>query len=242
MAPQVKKYMAEYKLGISELDKILGDTKGGSNIMLTGPAMCKKDALVYNILYAGLTRGESAILVTTEETGGSVLKWFKQHELEINRKRFGIVDCVSTSLGIRVSDTPNIKMAPSPLDITGVGVKISQFLEQFRTKDTVRKTRLIINSLSTMLMYSNLQTVFRFLHVFTGRIKAADALGVYVVEAGMHDDKTVATLKKLFDGAIEIKEENDKFSIRATGLDAKSTRWIKYNVDRTESIMQIKVV
>jgi len=208
--------MAEYKLGISELDKILGDVMGGSNIMLLGPAMCEKDALVYNILYAGLTRGESAILVTTEETGSGVLKWFKQRELEINRKRFGIVDCVSTSLGIRVSDTENIKMAPSPLDITGIGIKISQLLKQF-SDDENRKTRLIINSLSTMLMYSNLQTVFRFLHVFTGRIKAADALGIYVLEAGMHDN----------------------FFIRAMGLGVKPTGWIEYNLDRTESMMQI---
>ncbi|MDI6888332.1 MAG: RAD55 family ATPase [Methanocellales archaeon] len=230
--------MSEYKLGIAELDKVLGEAQGGSNIMLIGPAMCRKDALIYNILYAGLTRGESVILVTTEETGSGVLKWFKQHELEINRERLGIVDCVSTSLGIRVSDTPNIKMAPSPLDITGIGVKISQLLEQFQA-DRIRKTRLIVNSLSTMLMYSNLQTVFRFLHVFTGRIKAAEALGVYVLEAGMHDDKTVATLKKLFDGAIEIKEENDKFSIRAMGLEAKATRWVGYDVDRTESMTQI---
>jgi len=230
--------MAEYKLGISELDKILGDAMGGSNIMLTGPAMCEKDALACNILYAGLTRGESAILVTTEETGSGVLKWFKQHELEINRERLGIVDCISTSLGIRVSDTENIKMAPSPLDITGIGIKISQFLKQF-SDDENRKTRLVINSLSTMLMYSNLQTVFRFLHVFTGRIKAADALGIYVLEAGMHDDKTIATLKKLFDGVIEIKEGNDNFSIRAMGLGVKPTGWIEYNLDRTESMMQI---
>jgi len=30
----------------------------------------------------------------------------------------------------------------------------------------------MVHSLSTLLMYSDLQTVFRFLHVFTGRIRA----------------------------------------------------------------------
>ncbi len=139
-----------------------------------------------------------------------------------------------------VSDTPNIKRASSPVDLTGIGVKISQFFEQFYVKDKLSKARLAVDSLSTMLMYSNLQTVFRFLHVFTGRIKAADALGIYVLEAGMHDDKTVATLKKLFDGVIEIKEGTDNFSLRAIGLGVKPTGWVEYNVDRTESMMQIK--
>ncbi len=229
--------MAEYKLGVSELDKILGDVRGGSNIMLIGPAMCKKDSLVYDIVHASLLHGENVILVTTEETGSGILKWFKQHELGINRGQLGIVDCVSTSLGIRVSDTENIKMAPSPLDLTGIGIKISEFLRQFNGSGK-QKTRLIINSISTILMYSNLQTVFRFLHVFTGRIKAADAIGIYVLENGMHDDKTVATLKKLFDGVIEIKEENDEFFIKAMGLGAKPTGWIEYNVDRAESMLQ----
>ncbi|UZE91785.1 MAG: recombinase RecA [Methanosarcinales archaeon] len=230
--------MTGYKLGISELNKILGDVRGGSNIMLIGPAMCKKDSLVCDIIHASLLHGENVILVTTEETGSGILKWFKQHELGINRGQLGIVDGVSTSLGVRVSDTENIKMAPSPLDLTGIGIKISEFLRQFDGSGK-QKTRLIINSLSTMLMYSNLQTVFRFLHVFTGRIKVADAIGIYVLEAGMHDDKTVATLKKLFDGVIEIKEESGEFFIKAMGLGVKPTRWIEYNVDRTESMMQI---
>ncbi|MDI6889064.1 MAG: RAD55 family ATPase [Methanocellales archaeon] len=231
--------MSKYRLGIAELDKVLGEIEGGSNIMLIGPPMCRKDALVYNILYAGLLSGESGILVTTEEMGGSVLKQFKQDELDTSMERLGIVDCVSISLGIRVSDTENIKMVPNPMDLTGIGVKISQFFEQFHVRNRIQRTRLIVNSLSTMLMYSNLQTVFRFLHVFTGRIKAADALGIYVLEAGMHDDSVIATLKQLFDGVIEIGEEGDQFFIRAK-MGARPTEWIGYDIDRTKNVTQLK--
>ncbi len=67
-------------------------------------------------------------------------------------------------------------------------------------------------------MYSNIQTVFRFMNVFTGRIKEAGALGIFVVDSGMHDDQTIVTLKQLFDCIIEIKEENDKNYIRTVGL------------------------
>jgi len=231
--------MNKYRLGITELDKVLGEIQGGSNILLIGPAMCGKDALVYDILCAGLINGEGSILVTTEEMGGSVLKQFKQDELDTSMERVGIVDCVSASLGIEIADVENVRMATSPLDITGIGVKISQFFEQFHMRDRVQKTRLIVNSLSTMLMYSNLQTVFRFLHVFTGRIKVADAIGIYVLENGMHDDKTVATLKPLFDGVIEIGEEGDQFFIRVK-MGAKPTEWIGYDIDRTKNVTQLK--
>ena len=97
-------------------------------------------------------------------------------------------------------------------------------------KKNNQKIQLHINSLSTILMYSNIQTVFRFLHVFTGRIKAANALGIYVIESGMHDEQAVATLKQLFDGMIEIKSEEDKNFIRVVGISQKPTPWFEYEI------------
>ncbi|MDI6902690.1 MAG: RAD55 family ATPase [Methanocellales archaeon] len=226
----------EYHLGIPKLDKV----QGGLNIMLIGPPMCGKEIFVNNIVHAGLMNGEGIILVSTREHGEGVLKWFEQSELDIekDRERFGIVDCVSRTLGMDVSDTQNIKRASSPVDLTGIGVKISQFFEQFYMRARIQKTRLIINSLSTMLMYSNLQTIFRFLHVFTGRIKVADAIGIYVIESGMHDEQTIATLKQLVDGMIEIKEENDRFFIRARGLGSKLTEWLEYEIEGANIVIK----
>ena len=228
--------MTEYYLGIPKLDKV----QGGLNIMLIGPPMCGKDIFVNNIVHAGLTNGEGIILVSTREHGEGVLKWFEQSELDIekDRERFGIVDCVSRTLGMDVSDTQNIKGASSPVDLTGIGVKIGQFFEQFYMRARIQKTRLIINSLSTMLMYSNLQTIFRFLHVFTGRIKVADAVGVYVIESGMHDEQTIATLKQLVDGMIEIKEEGAKFFIRTVGLGSKLTEWLEYEIEGANIVIK----
>jgi len=61
------------------------------------------------------------------------------------------------------------------------------------------------------------------MHVFTRRIKAAGALGIFVVDSGCMTDQTIATLKQLFDGIIEIKEENDKNYIRTVGLSSQTT-------------------
>jgi len=225
--------MTKYDLGMPELDKVLGGVQSGTNTMLVGPPMCGKDVIVKQIIYTGLKNGDGAIFVSTGEPGESIFKWFEQNKLDIetDKSRFGIVDCVSKTLGMDVSDTSNIKRASSPVDLTGIGVKISQFFEQFYVRNKLPRARLAVDSLSTMLMYSNLQTVFRFLHVFTGRIKAADALGIYVLEAGMHDDKTVATLKKLFDGVIEIKEENDQFFIKTMGIGSTPSKWMRYEID-----------
>jgi len=224
--------MSDYTLGIKELDNAIGGIRKGSNIMMIGPPMSGKEVILYYILYHGSAVTENAvIMVTTRESATHILDWFKEHRLVLPLTRIGIVDCVTKTLGGAAVETENIKIASSPVDLTGIGVKISQFFEEYVMKKNIRKTQLHINSLSTILMYSNIQTVFRFLHVFTGRIKSAGALGIYMIESGMHDEQSIATLKQLFDGMIEVKSENDKNYIRIVGLSPKPTPWFEFEID-----------
>jgi KaiC/GvpD/RAD55 family RecA-like ATPase len=233
---EIKK-MEYYSLGIDKLDKNIKGIRSGSNIMLIGPPMCGKEDIIKNIVYNGLKVGEAAVIVTTGEPGENVINWFIDNNLEIPMDNLGIVDCVTKTLGVSTTDTNNIKRASSPVDLTGIGVKISQFLEDFWMKKKIRKTRLCMVSLSVILMYSNIQTVFRFLHVFTGRVKNAGAIGLYVVEEGMHDKQAIATLKQLFDGVIEIKQKQDNHFIRVIGFGQKPSPWYEYNIDGTELLL-----
>jgi hypothetical protein len=57
------------------------------------------------------------------------------------------------------------------------------------------------------------------------------ALGIFVIESNMHDERVITTLKQLFDGLIEIKSENDKNFIRMVGLSPKPTPWLEYEID-----------
>jgi hypothetical protein len=58
-------------------------------------------------------------------------------------------------------------------------------------------------------MYADLQTVFRFLHVFTGRIQSVEGLGLFAIDSSAHDDKTMNTLKQLFDGIVTTYEDRE---------------------------------
>jgi len=224
--------MADYTLGIKELDDAIGGIRNGSNIMLFGPPMSQKEIILYNIMYHGAVINENAVItVTTHESATQILEWFKENKMVLPLSRIGIIDCITKSIGGTAFETENIKFASSPMDLTGIGVRISQFFEDFLMKKKIPKIQLHINSLSAILMYSNIQTVFRFMHVFTGRVKAAGAMGIFVVDSGMHNDQTITILKQLFDGIIEIKEENDKNYIRTVGLSSKPTPWLEYEIE-----------
>jgi KaiC/GvpD/RAD55 family RecA-like ATPase len=200
--------------------------------MLIGPSMSKKEVILHYIMYHGTAINENAVMtVTTHESATQILGWFKKNKMVLPLSRIGVIDCITKSIGGTIFETENIKFATSPSDLTGIGVRISQFFEDYLIKKKILKIQLHINSLSEILMYSNIQTVFRFMHVFTGRVKAAGALGIFVIDSGMHDDHTIATLKQLFDGIIEIKEENEKNYLRTVGLSSKPTPWLEYEIE-----------
>lgn len=222
-----------YSFGIKELDAEIGGIKKGSNILLMGHSMSGKEIILHNIMYHGAAINDNAVIsVTTRGSANNIIEWFKENNLILPMSRVGIVDCVTKTLGSAMIENESIKIASSPGDLTGIGVKISEFSEEFFMKKNIKNLQLHINSLSTILMYSNIQMVFRFLHVFTGRIKATGAIGIYDIDSGMHDEQTVVTLKQLCDGIIEVKHENDRNFIRIVGLSTLPTSWFEFEVEK----------
>jgi len=223
--------MSDYTLGIKELDNAIDGIRKGSNIMLIGPPMSQKKVILYNIMFHGVINENAVITVTTHESATNILEWFKENKMDLPLSRIGIIDCITKSVGRDSIETDYVKNANSPVDLTGIGIRISEFFDDLLIKKNIQKIQLHINSLSAILMYSNIQTVFRFMHVFTIRIKANGALGIFVLDSGMHDDHTIATLKQLFDGIIEIKSENDRNYRRIVGLSSKPTPWFEYEIE-----------
>lgn len=224
--------MSDYTLGIKELDDVIKGIKKGSNIMLIGPPMSGREVILYHIMHNGAAiNGNAMISVTTDESATSILGWFRENKLDLPMDMVGIVDCITKISGGIVMENDNIEMVSSPADLTGIGVKISKLFDKFLIEKKFQKIQFYMVSLSTIVMYSNLQTIFRFLHVFTRRVKSVGALGIYLVDSDMHDERVLVTLKQLFDGIIEIKSENDKNFIRMVGLLSKPTPWFEYEIE-----------
>ncbi|WP_248515898.1 RAD55 family ATPase [Salinarchaeum laminariae] len=205
-----------------DLDDVLPDAEigPGTNLLISGPPMTGKRRVAFQILARGTENGEGVIVVSTKDGAEKVFDEYGSFAPDIEDAPVGIVDCVTKQQGAGdVEDSARVKYASSPVDMTGIGIKLSEFLEEFYDGRGVKRNRILLHSISTLLMYSNLQTVFRFLHVFTGRVQSADALGLYVIDSTAHDDQTMNTLKQLFDGVIEVDEdEAGEQSITTAGI------------------------
>jgi KaiC/GvpD/RAD55 family RecA-like ATPase len=176
----------------------------GTNVLVSGPPLTGKRRLALEILAHGSDRGEGAIVVTTRDSADRVLGDYEHLVADPEAVDIGIVDCVTKHQGRTAQDTDVVKYASSPEDMTGIGIKFSEFVEEFRVERGLDGIRVMVDSLSTLLMYSDVQTVFRFMHVFTSRIENADGLGLHVIESTAHDDETLNTLKQLYDGEIRV--------------------------------------
>ncbi|MFP3909233.1 MAG: RAD55 family ATPase [Halobacteriota archaeon] len=214
--------------------KILNiDIPNGNNIMTIGPPLMGKSVFARNLFKEKLNEGYSGIYVTTRDLPDDVIEWFEDDP------QFKILDCVSKTMSEDLPDTQNIKRV-SVMDLTGISSGLNSFLED-SWRGGNKKVVIVFDSLSTLLMYCNLQTIFRFLHILVARVKSAEAVALYIIEEGMHDQTTTATLKQLFNGAVELKEENEKRYLRFIGSSIR-TDWKEFEIeDRTLRLMMGKM-
>jgi len=200
------------------------DVEAGSNLLVSGAPMTGKRELALEMLAHGAAQG--SIIVTTKDNAETILDSYREHGG--GNGQVGVVDCVTRQQGMGSEDESNyVRYASSPVDLTGIGIEISELLEQFYD-DGMARNRILLHSLSTLLMYSNLQTVFRFLHVFTGRIQSADGLGVFVIDSTAHDEQTMSTLKQLFDGVVNVRESESGREFRTSGVSGGQSEWTQF--------------
>lgn len=184
--------------------------EAGTNLLIAGPPLTGKRDMALDVLAEGSTAGEGAVVVTTKDSADKMLEEYGRRVPDMDDVDVGVVDCVTKQRGVgNVREDPRIKYASSPVDMTGIGIKLSEFLEEFYQVRGHEQNRILLHTISTLLMYSDLQTVFRFLHVFTGRVQSSDGLGVYVIDSTAHDAQTMNTLKQLFDAVVEVSEDDD---------------------------------
>lgn len=192
-----------------DLGDVVPDTAvdPGTNILVAGPPLTGKRQLALSMLAAGHDEGEGAIVVTTKDSARRIIDEYEDIVGDVDGATFAIVDAVTRQQG--GSDELErewVRYASSPVDMTGIGIRLSELLEQFYRTRGLQRNRILLYSLSTLLMYADLKTVFQFLHVVTGRVDNVGALGVYVIDSTAHDDRELSTLNQLFDGIVHVEE------------------------------------
>jgi len=115
---------------------------------------------------------------------------------------YGIIECESSHRADELQHD-GVQYARSPAALTTVGVRLTNQLERLTAeeRETVRLSHL---SLSTVLMYTNLEAVVKFVSTLRSLLDEFDGTGVLVFNPAMHDDQAVETLSQSVDGVIDV--------------------------------------
>lgn len=209
-------YQVDGSLPVAELP--------GGSYLLAGPAMSGKYELLLDFIAEGVEVGDGVLFVTTNESAGPILEDI-EGELGSLPEQIRLVDCVAERQGTEGRyPSERVEYVSSPGDLTGIGIGVSEQLRRFVEAD-VNQIRLCFYSLSTLLMYTELETVFRFLHVLSGRVDSIGALGLFALDPTTHEPSTVNTLKQLFDGVIEVRLDNGA-QARLLGVPGGDGEWV----------------
>lgn len=196
----------------------------GESVLIAGPPMCGKRRILFDLLSDN--DDEAAILVTTKRHADRFQRELVSQVPTADSWETRFVDCVSRSRNVRnVRDSEEIKYVSSPGDLTGIGIAASGFMKQFHDREL--GARVGLHTLSTLLMYADIQRVFQFSHVMTGRIEAADFVGVFTLDT-THNTEAVSILQGLFDVFIEVRDAPDAPELRVRGSDLGPRTWTHF--------------
>ena len=175
--------------GVPALDKLLADGyPDKSAILVVGPPGIGKEALGYWFTYSGLIQGDFCLYVTR----------LSVKEVLQDEKGFGIDTQQRVPLWC-ASDGGQIKYDVN--DLAGLSFNIKETLKQ----NAGRRTRIVIDAISSLLMLNQPETIYRFLSQLLADVKQYDAVLLATLEEGMHQPQVIAAMQQLFDGVVEMK-------------------------------------
>lgn len=206
-------------------DSPLGDLPRDATLVVAGPPMTGKYALMLSIL-AHYT--EDTIVISTRNGASRVVQDFEEVAGGARQGRIGVVDCVPTTDGLAEPETELVKHAGSPENLTRIGVKFTELFEVFHDAGSGTSVGVGVHSISQLLMHSGLKNVYQFLQVLTGQVRAADWLCVAVMDTNA-DEEELQTIYHHFDGIVETRENDaGERELRVRGLSPTVSDWTAF--------------
>lgn len=238
--------MYRYRTGIPLIDDEFQGLRAATNILILAPPLTYAEQLAYKM--ARPEAGEWTIVMSTDDRASDVIDAFKKHGGSKNQ--IGVIDAITKSSAPTLQDSPRVKFVTSPIDLTSMGIKFSRMAEDmWKESVNLEPPRLIppplrfcVNSVSTLLMYSGLEVIYRFLHVITNRVKKLEGIGIYVLNNESFDERTISTIKQLMNMVIEVQAEDNNLTVQRTfrvvGIHGKTTPWMPYGYN--EGILTVE--
>lgn len=176
-----------------------------SDVLLLGPMSRSADDHVCASCFRTITEDDwNSLIVSLTRSADDRLRVLYEH-LEKPPAQVSIVSAVDRvrSSTTTYSDGRNVSVhrVDDPSNLTDLGITISKAAAEFEGPEP---TLVCVHSLTALLQYVELPRSFRFINVLQQKI---GGIRHYHMDAEAHDQRTVATLRPLFDYTVRFDAE-----------------------------------
>ncbi len=134
--------------------------------------------------------------ITINQPYQSMVKLIKSNN--INERNLFFIDCVTEYLREKEVISKNCYFVDSPADLTEIGIALDPIL-----KDSVHHF-LMLDSLDILAIYNNPESVVKFAHFLTGKLRMHNMSGVLLALKEKSDEKIINELSQFCDKVITI--------------------------------------
>lgn len=143
-------------------------------------------------------RGLPGIYVTVNKPYDAITEFLEEDGVDTSEIFF--IDAVSEGAGGSDEGLDNVMFIESPKHLTDISIVLSQANEEFGERERF----LFFDSLSMLTIYNNVETVSKFAHYLTGKIRSWNAVGVIISVREDMDDQLLSRLQQFCDRTIEL--------------------------------------
>jgi KaiC/GvpD/RAD55 family RecA-like ATPase len=201
----------------------------GTSHLVTAPARIGR-AVVLDALAGGAAEGEGRLVVTTDERATDVVAAIREREPDpgVDRRLLRIIDCQTGHTGLDRDAETLVQDVDTPRNLTDIGIGFANALDAFDELG-VDRVRVGLLSLSVVLSYVDQETAYRFCQTLARRIDQESYLGLFAIDTAAHDERTLNTLRRAFDGTIEGRRDDDGYRLRFDDVADAPDGWIRVN-------------
>ncbi|KAF1075737.1 hypothetical protein MKMG_01677 [Methanogenium sp. MK-MG] len=143
--------------------------------------------------------GFRVIMITTNQPSMILLKMYSR--ANINTGLVFFIDAITNyALGKDEGDSEDVIFISNPGDLTEIGIALTKALKKFENEDVC----IVLDSISTMLIYVSSARISKFIHYLTNKIRLSDIHGVLFAAKNGIDPGFMIQLTTFVD---EIREE-----------------------------------
>jgi len=170
---------------------------GGTGLLLVHPSTAQTDRIDTDFLK---TDTDALLVVSTRTTAREVEQ--KLEHYEVDEGAATILDAISVERGYTRRKSDRVQYVASPDNLSAIVDRTAEFLAT-----TEGKRRVSVDSVTEMIYYADEERARAAVEDLLGLLAEHDAVGLFHLARGVHDETTVDAFADLFDGVIELDED-----------------------------------